>query len=109
MKRLCVSLFALALSSGAYAESKPNIVLLFADNLGYGELGNVEKSGEVDGQKPVIVVECVLRERFCQEGPGIVDQGVDPSESRQPLGDRPFGGATLTDIPLYGNDVRIAV
>jgi arylsulfatase len=40
VKRLCISLLAVAVSSAAYAEGQPNIVLLFADNLGYGELGS---------------------------------------------------------------------
>ena len=40
--RISVALLALLLmaTSAAYPEDKPNIVLILADNLGYGELGS---------------------------------------------------------------------
>ena len=39
MKRLCISLLMLVAATSAHAQSKPNIVLILMDNLGYGELG----------------------------------------------------------------------
>ena len=40
MKRMWMLLLLVAVTSSAYAQDKPNIVFIFADNLGYGELGS---------------------------------------------------------------------
>src|SRR5271169_6947316 len=40
MKRFCALFVMLAAATPAHAEDKPNIVFVFADNLGYGELGS---------------------------------------------------------------------
>ena len=42
MKRLSIAalLFVLMASRAAHPQDKPNIVFVFADNLGYGELGS---------------------------------------------------------------------
>src|SRR6188508_2852118 len=39
MKHILVSLLALAVTSAASAQSKPNVVFILADNVGYGDLG----------------------------------------------------------------------
>ena len=40
MKRMWMLLLLVAVTSSAYAQDKPNIVFIFADNLGCGELGS---------------------------------------------------------------------
>ena len=49
MKRILVTLAAIGLlSSAAYAEGKPNVVIMLADNVGYGDIG-AYGAGEVRG------------------------------------------------------------
>ncbi len=40
MKHLWIALLLLAATDASHAQDKPNIVLILADNLGYGELGS---------------------------------------------------------------------
>lgn len=39
MRRFVLLLLLLALTGAAHGQSKPNIILVLMDNLGYGELG----------------------------------------------------------------------
>ncbi|MGH9578662.1 MAG: hypothetical protein ACRD3R_14575 [Terriglobales bacterium] len=39
MKCIWMLVLLVAVTSSAYAQDKPNIVFIFADNLGYGEVG----------------------------------------------------------------------
>ena len=72
MKRLCISLMALVLSAPAYAQGQPNIVLLFADNLGYGELGAY--GGEITRGAPTPRLDALAR-----EGTRLTNFNVEPS------------------------------
>jgi hypothetical protein len=40
MRARWIGFVALAVTSPSYPQDKPNIVLILADNLGYGELGS---------------------------------------------------------------------
>jgi arylsulfatase len=66
---------ALAVSSAAYAEGKPNIVLLFADNLGYGELGSY--GGGITRGAPTPRLDALAR-----EGTRLTNFNVEPSCTR---------------------------
>ena len=72
MKRLCISLMALVLSAPAYAQGQPNIVLLFADNLGYGELGAY--GGGITRGAPTPRLDALAR-----EGTRLTNFNVEPS------------------------------
>ncbi len=72
MNRLCSLLVALTLSSSAYAQDKPNILLLFADNLGYGELGSY--GGGITRGAPTPRLDALAR-----EGTRLTNFNVEPS------------------------------
>ena len=72
--RISVALLALLLmaTSAAYPEDKPNIVLILADNLGYGELGSYG-GGETRGA-PTPKLDALAR-----EGTRLTNFNVEPS------------------------------
>src|SRR5271165_5823680 len=72
MKRLCISLLALGLSGPVYPQGKPNIVLLFADNFGYGELGSY--GGGITRGAPTPRLDSLAR-----EGTRLTNFNVEPS------------------------------
>jgi hypothetical protein len=39
MKRIGTLLFLFAFAGPAYAQDRPNVVLMLADNVGYGDIG----------------------------------------------------------------------
>ncbi len=98
MKRLCMVSLALALSAPAYAQGKPNIVLLFADNLGYGELG-AYGGGKTRGA-PTPRLDALAR-----EGTRLTNFNVEPSctPSRSALmvGRHPIRDGTYS-VPVDG-------
>ena len=103
MRRLCVLLAMAALPTAACAETaKPNIVLLFADNLGYGELGSY--GGGVTRGAPTPRLDALAR-----EGTRLTNFNVEPSctPSRSALlvGRHPIRDGTYsvpTDGKPYG-------
>lgn len=98
MKRLCILLLALALSSAAHADGKPNIVLLFADNFGYGELGSY--GGGITRGAPTPRLDALAR-----EGTRLTNFNVEPSctPSRSALmvGRHPIRDGTYS-VPVDG-------
>ena len=98
VKRLCMVSLALALSAPAYAQGKPNIVLLFADNLGYGELGAY--GGGITRGAPTPRLDALAR-----EGTRLTNFNVEPSctPSRSALmvGRHPIRDGTYS-VPVDG-------
>jgi arylsulfatase A-like enzyme len=98
VKRLCISVIALALSAPAYAQGQPNIVLLFADNLGYGELGAY--GGGITRGAPTPRLDALAR-----EGTRLTNFNVEPSctPSRSALmvGRHPIRDGTYS-VPVDG-------
>src|SRR5271157_1380460 len=98
MKRLCISLLALGLSGPVYAQDKPNIVLLFADNFGYGELGSY--GGGITRGAPTPRLDALAR-----EGTRLTNFNVEPSctPSRSALmvGRHPIRDGTYS-VPVDG-------
>ena len=86
MKRLCISLMALVLSAPAYAQGQPNIVLLFADNLGYGELGAY--GGGITRGAPTPRLDALAREGMRLTNFN-VEPSCTPSRSALMVGSRP--------------------
>src|SRR5271155_180029 len=92
----------LALASAAQAQGKPNIVLLFADNLGYGELGCY--GGGITRGAPTPRLDALAR-----EGTRLTNFNVEPSctpsrsalmTGRHPIRDGTYGGRV--EGRLYG-------
>jgi arylsulfatase A-like enzyme len=48
MKRLWIPLFLLGITASAHAQDRPNVVVMLADNVGYGDIG-AYGAGEVRG------------------------------------------------------------
>jgi arylsulfatase len=72
VKRLLMPLVLLAVTSPADAQDKPNIVLIFADNFGYGELGSY--GGGVTRGAPTPRLDALAR-----EGTRLTNFNVEPS------------------------------
>ena len=79
--------------------------LLF--HLGDGELGDVEEAIEVHRQHGGVIFGGVVRERFGDEDPGVVDQGVDAAETGDGFADDLLGDFRFADVAGHGEDVRI--
>ncbi len=98
MRRLCISLLALAVSTAAYADGKPNIVLLFADNFGYGELGSYGGGNTRGAPTPRL-------DALAREGTRLTNFNVEPSctPSRSALvvGRHPIRDGTFS-VPVDG-------
>ncbi len=102
MKRVCLAVIfglSVALASPAYAEAaKPNIVLLFADNLGYGEFGSY--GGGITRGAPTPRLDALAR-----EGTRLTNFNVEPSctPSRSALmvGRHPVRDGTYS-VPVDG-------
>ena len=62
----------LTVASAAHAQDKPNIVLIFADNFGYGELGSY--GGGVTRGAPTPRLDALAR-----EGTRLTNFNVEPS------------------------------
>jgi arylsulfatase len=91
-------LLLLTVTSAAYAQDKPNIVLIFADNLGYGELGSY--GGGVTRGAPTPRLDALAR-----EGTRLTNFNVEPSctPSRSALmtGRHPIRDGTYS-VPTNG-------
>ena len=48
MKRMWISLLLIAVMGSAHAQDRPNVVIMLADNVGYGDIG-VYGAGEIRG------------------------------------------------------------
>jgi len=98
VKRLSMLLLLLAVTSPAYAQDKPNIVLILADNLGYGELGSY--GGGITRGAPTPRLDDLAR-----EGTRLTNFNVEPSctPSRSALmtGRHPLRSGTYS-VPLDG-------
>src|SRR5271169_703333 len=89
MKLVCSLLLALAVTEPVHAQTaKPNIVLLFADNLGYGELGSY--GGGVTRGAPTPRLDALAREGTRLRANSMVVCAIYPiSFSRGPATDHP--------------------
>jgi arylsulfatase A-like enzyme len=98
MKRLCISAITLALSAPAYAQGQPNIALLFADNLGYGELGAY--GGGITRGAPTPRLDTLAREgtRLANFN---VEPSCTPSRSALMVGRHPIRDGTYS-VPVDG-------
>ncbi len=99
MKRMLALLTLLACMGTAFAQtSKPNIVLLFADNFGYGELGSY--GGGITRGAPTPRLDALAR-----EGTRLTNFNVEPSctPSRSALmvGRHPVRDGTYS-VPVDG-------
>jgi arylsulfatase len=72
VKRLMMLLLLLCLARTAYAQDRPNIVLIFADNFGYGELGSY--GGGITRGAPTPRLDALAR-----EGTRLTNFNVEPS------------------------------
>ena len=88
----------LTVTSAAYAQDKPNIVLIFADNFGYGELGSY--GGGITRGAPTPRLDALAR-----EGTRLTNFNVEPSctPSRSALmtGRHPVRDGTYS-VPVDG-------
>jgi arylsulfatase len=98
VRRLCMLLLLLVVTSAAYAQDKPNIVLIFADNFGYGELGSY--GGGITRGAPTPRLDALAR-----EGTRLTNFNVEPSctPSRSALmvGRHPIRDGTYS-VPVDG-------
>lgn len=98
MKRLWIFFLLLALSRATYAQDKPNIVLIFADNFGYGELGCY--GGGITRGAPTPRLDALAR-----QGTRLTNFNVEPSctPSRSALmtGRHPIRDGTYS-VPVDG-------
>ena len=98
VKRLWMLLLLLVCTSAACAQDKPNIVLIFADNFGYGELGSY--GGGVTRGAPTPRLDALAR-----EGTRLTNFNVEPSctPSRSALitGRHPIRDGTYS-VPTNG-------
>ena len=98
MKRLWMLLLLLCLARTACAQDKPNIVLIFADNFGYGELGSY--GGGITRGAPTPRLDALAR-----EGMRLTNFNVEPSctPSRSALmtGRHPIRDGTYS-VPVDG-------
>jgi arylsulfatase A-like enzyme len=98
VKRLLMALLFLVVMSPAHAQDKPNIVLILADNLGYGELGSY--GGGITRGAPTPRLDDLAR-----EGTRLTNFNVEPSctPSRSALmtGRHPLRSGTYS-VPLDG-------
>ena len=98
MKRLSILALLLLLADAAQAQEKPNIVLLFADNFGYGELGSY--GGGITRGAPTPRLDALAR-----EGTRLTNFNVEPSctPSRSALmvGRHPIRSGTYS-VPTNG-------
>src|SRR5471030_441959 len=78
MKRASIALFLIALASSASAQDKPNVVIMLADNVGYGDVG-AYGAGEVRGMPTPRI------DQFANEGlrltQFLVEPGCTPSRA----------------------------
>ncbi|MOA37346.1 hypothetical protein D3C78_1589280 [compost metagenome] len=79
--------------------------LLF--HLGDGELGDVEEAIDVHRQHIGVVFCGVRGERLGDEDPGVVDQGIDATETGHRFTDDTPGGFRFADVTGHGENVRI--
>ena len=77
------------------------------DHLSNDGLSDVEEPGQVHGHHRRVVVRRVVDERLADEDPGVVDQGVDPSEVLERQLDDPLGGLGVGDVPRHGEQAGI--
>jgi len=98
MRLSIASFFLLSAMSAAYPQGKPNIVLLFADNFGYGELGSY--GGGITRGAPTPRLDSLAR-----EGTRLTNFNVEPSctPSRSALmtGRHPIRDGTYS-VPVDG-------
>jgi arylsulfatase len=98
VKRLWMLLLLLAVTSPADAQDKPNIVLIFADNFGYGELGSY--GGGITRGAPTPRLDALAH-----EGTRLTNFNVEPSctPSRSALmtGRHPIRDGTYS-VPTNG-------
>ncbi len=98
MKHLWIVVLLLAATSASHAQDKPNIVLLFADNFGYGELGSY--GGGTTRGAPTPRLDALAR-----EGTRLTNFNVEPSctPSRSALmvGRHPVRDGTYS-VPVDG-------
>jgi hypothetical protein len=71
-------------------------------------LGDVEETGEVDGNNGVEVVWWVVGERLADEDAGVADQRVDPPETVECLVRHAMSGFRLRDVTRHRDDVGFA-
>ena len=98
MKRIWILLLLATVASPAYAQQQPNIVLIMADNLGYGELGSY--GGGITRGAPTPRLDALAR-----EGTRLTNFNVEPSctPSRSALmvGRHPIRSGTYS-VPVDG-------
>ena len=76
-------------------------------HLGDGPLSQPEESAEVDADQQGVVLGGVVGERLGDEDAGVVDQGVDASETLQRSADDLVGGGGLGDVAVDGEHVGV--
>ena len=96
--RLCTALALSLALTGAFAADKPNIVFIFADNLGYGELGSY--GGGITRGAPTPRLDELAR-----QGTRLTNFNVEPSctptRSALMVGRHPIRSGTYT-VPVDG-------
>jgi hypothetical protein len=78
-----------------------------ADHLPDDALGHVEEPGPVYGSHRCVVVGRVFHERLADEGSGVIDQAVDPSESVDRLVHHALSSLGFSDVTAHGEEVRL--
>ncbi len=75
-----------------------DVAAALRDHLCYRALGDVEETGQVHRGHHVVVGARVVGERLADEGPGVVDQRVDPREPVERLLDDAPSGLRLGEV-----------
>ncbi len=78
MKRIWIPLVLIAVTGSAYAQDRPNVVIMLADNVGYGDIG-AYGAGEVRGM-PTPRIDSIASQglRLTQY---LVEPGCTPSRA----------------------------
>jgi hypothetical protein len=68
---------------------------------------DVKEAGQVDRGQSVEVLKRVVRERLADVEAGVVDQGVDPTETLDRRVHDALRGVRIRDVALDGNDAGV--